>query len=401
MSPSLILPELRPDQKRIVRDKATTKVLAMGRRWGKTTLGGTYALACARRGAAVAWVVPTYRNARPLWRFCEQRTAAVSDLIRSNRQEMMMEFPGGGRVGIYSAENDIGLRGESFHVVIVDEAARIKEETYTDVIMPTLADYNGRCILISTPRGLNWFYTEFQRGIADGKAQASFHAPTSANPKPNIQRAFQMVRGRVTERTFRQEWLAEFVEDGGIVFRHVDDLATATRQEKPIEGHTYVGGIDWGRTDDATVFVVADATTKEMVYIDRMVGTDFQLQRTRLKALHERFDVMNWQGEYNSIGGPQVEALQADGIPVDAFTTTNATKAAIIDALALAFESGTIKIPNDPVLLGELKAYSSSRTPSGMITYAAPEGMHDDMVMATALAWRAVERPSAGELLGF
>lgn len=373
----------------------------MGRRWGKTTLGGTYALACARRGAAVAWVVPTYRNARPLWRFCEQRTASVSDLIRSNRQEMMMEFPGGGRVGIYSAENDISLRGESFHVVIVDEAARIKEETYTDVIMPTLADYNGRCILISTPRGLNWFYTEFQRGIADGKAQSAYHAPTSANPKPNIQRAFQMVRGRVTERTFRQEWLAEFVEDGGVVFRHVDDLATAARQEKSVEGHTYVGGIDWGRTDDATVFVVADATTKEMVYLDRMVGTDFQLQRTRLKALHERFDVMNWQGEYNSIGGPQVEALQADGIPVDAFTTTNATKAAIIDALALAFESGTIKIINDPVLLGELKAYSSSRTPSGMITYAAPEGMHDDMVMATALAWRAVERPSAGELLGF
>jgi len=264
MGPSLILPELRPDQKAIVLHRAQTKSLAMGRRWGKTTLGGTYALACARRGAAVAWVVPTYRNARPLWRFCEQRTAAVADRIRTNRAEMVMEFPGRGRLGIYSAENDTGLRGESFHLVIIDEAAQIKEETYTDVIMPTLADYNGRCLLISTPKGLNWFYTEFQRGVADGKAQASFHAPTSANPRPNIQRAFRLVKGRVPERTYRQEWLAEFVESGGLVFRNVDALATLKAQEGPIQGHTYVGGVDWGRFEDASVFAVLDATTREL-----------------------------------------------------------------------------------------------------------------------------------------
>jgi len=385
MGPSLILPELRPDQKAIVRHRAQTKSLAMGRRWGKTTLGGTYALACARRGAAVAWVVPTYRNARPLWRFCEQRTAAVADRIRTNRAEMVMEFPGRGRLGIYSAENDTGLRGESFHLVIIDEAAQIKEETYTDVIMPTLADYNGRCLLISTPKGLNWFYTEFQRGVADGKAQASFHAPTSANPRPNIQRAFRLVKGRVPERTYRQEWLAEFVESGGLVFRNVDALATLKAQEGPIQGHTYVGGVDWGRFEDASVFAVLDATTRELAYVDRMVDTNFHLQLTRLQALHQRFGVITWTAEYNALGGPQVEALQNAGLPVMAFTTTNATKAKIIDDLALALEQKTLRLLDDPVLCGELKAYTSERLPSGLIRYSAPEGMHDDHVMALAL----------------
>lgn len=393
------MPELRPDQKRIIRDGAQTKVLAMGRRWGKTTLGGAYALACARRGAAVAWVVPTYRNARPLWRFCEQRTAAVSDRIRSNRAEMMMEFPGGGRVGIYSAENDTSLRGEAFHVVIVDEAAQIKPETYTDVIMPTLADYNGHCILISTPRGLNWFYSEFQRGQTPGQGQSAFHAPTSANPKPNIQRAFQAVKSRVPERTYRQEWLAEFVEDSGIVFRNVDALATAEQQTAPLPNHTYVGGIDWGRFNDATVFTVADATTRELVYVDRMIETEFQLQLARLKALHARFAPTVWIAEDNSIGGPQVEALQAADMPVRAFTTTNATKAHIIDALALAFEQGTIRVIPDPVLVGELKAYAATRLPSGTVRYGAPEGMHDDHAMSAALAWHGVDTPSGSDLL--
>jgi len=90
------------------------------------------------------------------------------------------------------------------------------------------------------------------------------------------------------------------------------------------------------------------------------------------------------------MGGPQVEELQRQGLPIQPFTTTNATKAQAIDALALAFEQSTIKIPNDPVFIGELQAYEGERLPSGMLRYSAPEGMHDDTVMALALAWQGV-----------
>ncbi len=66
---------------------------------------------------------------------------------------------------------------------------------------------------------------------------------------------------------------------------------------------------------------------------------------------------------------------------------TNATKANLIDALALAFERGAIRILPDPVLIGELQAYEAERMPSGGMRYSAPTGMHDDTVMALALAW--------------
>ena len=66
---------------------------------------------------------------------------------------------------------------------------------------------------------------------------------------------------------------------------------------------------------------------------------------------------------------------------------TNATKANLIDALALAFERGAIRILPDPVLIGELQAYEAERLPSGLMRYGAPQGMHDDTVMALALAW--------------
>jgi hypothetical protein len=61
-----------------------------------------------------------------------------------------------------------------------------------------------------------------------------------------------------------------------------------------------------------------------------------------------------------------------------------------MEALALAFERGTIRIPNDPALLGELQASEAKSLPSGMTRYAAPEGLHDDCVMSLALAWQGL-----------
>jgi hypothetical protein len=72
------------------------------------------------------------------------------------------------------------------------------------------------------------------------------------------------------------------------------------------------------------------------------------------------------------------------------FTTTNASKAQAIEALALAFERGDIRILNDPVLVGELVAYQGEPLASGLLRYGAPSGQHDDAVMALAMAWSAV-----------
>src|SRR5207249_1420351 len=94
--------------------------------------------------------------------------------------------------------------------------------------------------------------------------------------------------------------------------------------------------------------------------------------------------------EQNSIGQPIIEQLTRDGLQVDSFTTTNASKAQVIDSLALAFERGDIRILNDPVLVSELVAYQAERLPSGLLRYGAPSGQHDDTVMALAIAWSAV-----------
>lgn len=366
----------------------------MGRRWGKTYMGGVYALTCADLGGSVAWVVPTYKNARAPWRFAERLIAPVAKGLRVHRSERTIEFPSGGMLSVYTADNDTALRGEAFDVVIVDEAAMVREETYSDVLLPTLADRDGHMLLISTPKGRNWFWREWIRGH-DSSAVKSFQAPTSANPSLNIQRAARLARERVSARTYRQEWLAEFVEDGGGVFRGVRAQATAQPQSHALDDHQYVIGVDWGRTNDRTVFVVIDVTIRAVVAIDRMLDVNYGLQTTRLRAIWERFGKCAILAEQNSMGGPLIEQLSREGLRVRPFVTTNATKGAAIDGLSLAFEQSALTIPLDEVLIGELEAYESERLPSGMLRYSAPEGMHDDHVMALAIAYSGVGRASS------
>jgi hypothetical protein len=81
-------------------------------------------------------------------------------------------------------------------------------------------------------------------------------------------------------------------------------------------------------------------------------------------------------------------------VSVIGYQFTNATKAVAVEALALAFERGEVRIPNDPLLINELLAFEGNRLPSGMVRYEAPPGSHDDFVMALALAWQAASMPT-------
>lgn len=222
---TLDLPRFRGDQWSIVSDPAKIKVIAAGRRWGKSTITGACLVAAAASGGRCAIGAPSYRNTRPMWRWAEN---AARPLVKSgyaviNRSERTIEFPrkdGGqpGFLGVYTLDNPDSMRGEAFHLVAIDEAARVAEEAWTDVIQPTLADYNGDAFLISTPRGRNWFWKAWKDGQEDGKYIKSWTAPTSDNPIPSIRAAAERAKLHVSDSTYRQEWLAEFVDDAMVYF---------------------------------------------------------------------------------------------------------------------------------------------------------------------------------------
>lgn len=325
-----------------------------------------------------------------MWREIESICWPVRQDMRAvSKTEMVWDFPSGGRIQFFTDENATALRGDKFHGIGIDEAARVREDTYYDVVIPTLADHRGDLDAYSTPAGRNWFFREFTAGNDPLQPQVqSFHAPTSANPLPNIQQAFIDAKARFGEdsRTFRQEWLAEFLEEGS-VFRGVR-AASILEPGYPERGHQYVFGIDWGRSNDYTAVSVFDCTDSRQVWLDRFTGVEFPLQLARIKGLAQRFAPLAILAEENSIGKPQIENMRRMGLPVRGFVTTNASKAQLVDHLSLQLETQAVQLLRDPVQMAELESYEAKQMASGF-RYSAPDGMHDDTVMALMLSIHA------------
>lgn len=383
---TLTLPRPHSAQQRVIREQARFNVLACGRRWGKTRLGIDRLIHPALQGQPVAFFAPTYKMMSDVWRELYNTVQPVTQRVSS--QEHRLELITGGIIDMWSLDTPDAPRGRKYQRVVIDEAAMVPhlQEAWQASIRPTLTDFQGDAWFTSTPKGMNFFRTVWQYGQDPARAEwASWQMPTTANPFIKASEV-EAARQELPERTFAQEYLATFLEDAGGVFRGVRACATEQRRE-PYAGR-FVMGVDWGQANDFTVLVVMDSETRKVVDLDRFNQIGWSMQRGRLRALADRWSVGAIIAESNSMGGPNVEALQDEGLPVTAFETTGVSKPPLIESLALAFERQEIAILDDPVLVGELEAYERDVSPvTGRSRYSAPEGMHDDCVMALALAW--------------
>jgi phage FluMu gp28-like protein len=361
----------------------------MGRRFGKTTLGIDRIARIGLDSKPAAWFAPTYKMMGDVWRDACHTLQPITR--RRNEQEKRLELITGGVIDFWSLDNTDAGRGRKYALAVIDEAAMVRrlEEAWNGAIRPTLTDYEGGALFISTPKGLNYFKALFDRGADPLNTEwSSWQLPTVANPRINPAEV-DAARNELPERIFRQEYLAEFIEDANL-FRNVLQCATADEVYKAQPGREYVFGVDWGKLSDFTVITVWDVQAAAMVHLERFNQIDYVIQSQRLKALALRFNPHTILAESNSMGEPIIDQLRSNGLPIKGFTTTNVSKAMIINQLSLAFEQGSIKILNDPVLIAELQSYEATRLPGGGLKYGAPDGQHDDTVMATAIGLHAV-----------
>ena len=387
----LPMPRLHQAQLKVKAEARRFNVLCCARRWGKTTFGMDVVLKPALEGWPVAWFGPTYKNISDTWRQLIKAFKPVT--VRKLETEHRLELVTGGTIEMWSLDKDDVARGRKYKLVVVDEAAMVPNlvNAWDFVIRPTLTDYRGDAWFMSTPRGMNGFKMLFDRGQDPLKESwKSWQMPTAANPFISADE-IEEYRRDSHELAFAQEYLAQFVSFEGAVFRNVQLAATAERQAGPMEGREYVFGVDWGKQLDYTVVAVIDAIDRSVVALERWGEVDYAMQRDRLKAMYERWKPSAVVAESNSMGTPIIEQLWRDGMPVHPFQTTNTSKAIAIEALALAFERGDIRIVPDAELLAELQAFQAQRLPSGLMRYAAPQGQHDDCVMALAIGWSVID----------
>lgn len=405
----LIAPHSIGQEELILTD--LNSVTFAGRRWGKTEAGvqRIYKSAFDKPGI-YWWVGLTWRSAsmKRAWRIIKEIARAMyraigedpSDYIREVDKEVRL--PNGAEIWMRSAERPEALAGEGIMGVVLDEFSLMKEMVWVEYVEASLLDNKGWAMFIGVPKGENWAALLWRKAAGRaGWIQRNYS--TYENPFLESKRIDE-IRANTPERWFMQEYLAKVIDDAGGVFRRVSEAATAIEQHEAIKAkpasngskeeaaHQYVFGVDWGQQHDFTVISVVDLALRHVVHQDRFNKIDYIIQSERLKMLAKRFNPVTIIAEANSMGAPIIERLRNDGLDVRPFYTTNSTKEQIIRDLQTAFEIGEIKIIPDDTLIGELQAYEQQQTPSNNWKFSAPDGMHDDCVMALALAWHAAKR---------
>jgi phage FluMu gp28-like protein len=388
----LSLPRPHPGQRKILDSCRRFNVIACGRRFGKTVLAMDRLVGPALHRRPVAYFAPTYKMLAEVWR--ELRHTLHPVTAKVNIQEHRIELATGGTVDMWSLDNADAARGRKYARVVLDEAAMVGdlEDAWNYAIRPTLTDFKGGADFLSTPRGRNFFWRAYTWGEDPAEPDwACWRMPTVANPHIDPAEV-EAARRQLPERSYQQEYEATFLDESGGVFRNVRACIDAGRtdNEPSWRDSGCVLGVDLARVEDFTVLCVLDPAGRQ-VYFERFNQISWERQ---IAAVCQAADAYRAAVvvDCTGVGDPIYERLRDAGLYVTPYHFTNATKSTLIDGLAMRLERGKLRLMDVPEQANELLAYQYELTPSRNVRTGAPAGMHDDCVMALALAAWGVER---------
>jgi len=374
--------------------RARFRVVCAGRRFGKSLMACAEAFKLAtNQPKQRGWIIsPTFKLSEEDWRILKEISPniAIQEIKLADKK---LVYRNGSEIEMKSADNEASLRGAGLHFLIIDEASRIKEDSF-HAVRPSLADKGGKAILISTPKGKNWFYSEFMKGQdPNNKEYESWRFSSKVNPYFSINE-YNELQANLPADVFSQEIEAEFIDQASSVFRNIKDRI-AGRTESPKMNEKYYMGVDLAKHQDFTCMIILNSK-KQLVFYDRFNRLDWNIQKKKIISVAKKYNNASVLLDSTGIGDPLIDDLQKinedsyitghDSINIQGFKFTNTSKQQLISNLQLAFETGTITYPKIPVLIDELESYEYQILESGRFKFGAPAGLHDDTVTSLALA---------------
>jgi PBSX family phage terminase large subunit len=250
---------LHEAQATIARDRHRFRVVNCGRRFGKTTLAvwEMFAVAVAKDEARVAYIAPTYQQARDI-AWAELKRVAQDATITANesRLELTVSNQHGGTslIVLRGWEAVETLRGQRYDFLVLDEISSYRNfwGNWQEVLRPTLTDRRGEGLFISTPKGFNHFYDLYGMELKDDDFK-SFHFTTYDNPHIPVDE-IDKAKKELTEDRFAQEYLADFRKTEGLVYKEFN-RGLHIVDEIPQANKTF-GGLDFGFTNPAAALTI-------------------------------------------------------------------------------------------------------------------------------------------------
>jgi len=363
-------------------------------------------------GGHVIIIGPTDRQAGELFEKIRNhiRNAPIGTEVASATQRQMV-MKNNCRISAFPC-GDTGdnIRGMTGNVVILEEAAFIKDSIVNQVITPMVAATNGKIIKISTPFGMNHFYRSFQQDENYISHRYTWKHAVKCN---HFTESFiDEQRLQCSSLEFATEYEAEFIADEDAYFPHkliescISDYELFTDTSIDIMPKEYYLGVDFARMgDDSSVYVVIEKSeVSKVVMIKEVKKNTMDEAIDYIKFLHAKYKFRKIIADQTGLGAGAVDVLARDlNSPfvnkpatygnnpnqmdvVVGLTFTQKSKQDVFSNLKLLMEQKKLMYPNNKKLIYELKDFRYEISASGNLKLHHSEGGHDDFVDALACA---------------
>lgn len=366
------LPKPHINQQKILDSTSRYRVVCCGRRFGKSELSQIEIINEALKGNSVAYITPTYQLAKT---FFSKLIKVVP--FENNKSDLIINFPNDGQVMFFTGERLDALRGRKFHLVVIDEASFIPdlEDGWLNSIRPTLTDYIGKALFLSTPKGKNYFYSLFLKGVSGESDWQSFKFTTFDNPYIDKHEILD-AQNQIPAAVFQQEYLADAMENASNPFgsQHINDCV---RQQSNKEAMYF--GIDLAKSFDWSVIIGLDVDGCVAHY--ERFQKDWKSTKEQITKLDKNKPIVI---DSTGVGDAITEDLQKHFNSMYGFKYTSSSKQQLMELLASKIHKKEVFYPSGAIK-EELDIFEYQFTATG-VRYNAPSGFHDDCVNALALA---------------
>jgi phage terminase large subunit-like protein len=253
--------KLLPWQQQVWNDQSRFKVVAAGRRTGKSRLAAWMLIVEALQAdrGNVWYVAPTQGQARDImWLTLLELGNPVIESSHVNN--MQIKLVNGAVISLKGADRPETMRGVSLKFVVLDEYADMKPSVFEQILRPALADLKGKSLFIGTPMGRNHFYELYNYGEKQNDTEyKSWHFTSFDNPLLDP-KEIEAAKKSMSSFAFRTEFMASFEAASGGIFK---EEWIKIDEEEPKDGRFFVA------VDLAGFENVAAATTAKKKRLDQ------------------------------------------------------------------------------------------------------------------------------------
>lgn len=332
-----------------------------------------------------------------------------SQVSKKDDQRMVIQFKSGSQLIFDGTDkNPNKHRGGDGKGYVLDELDDHPEELFRTIIRPVVEFNKGFAVLSGTPQGMLQLHDAYLAGQDETRPQwwsRLLPATESRNADgsrlitdeqlADIERDYK-AEGK--QGAFRQEYLVTFEQGENVVFRRVDEVINdiygqQLEPKEPIDGRRYLIGTDPAITSDYWANSVLDLHTMEEVCLERFQPNSTELGVTRTEALSRKYNNAQIRLDSAGIGLPIYDMLISRRLSVEPLNT-GVNKERLITNLQSIVDALSVRFLPDPIAMGEMRDFTFNRLRiTGRYQFSAPEGKHDDTVIARALVCWELPQP--------